>query len=45
MAFSTRYELYEYLVISFGLTNDDTLRVTHELYIHVGVGQVFRGYH
>jgi hypothetical protein len=38
--FLTRYGLYEYLVMSFGLTN-----VPDELHIHAGVGQVCRGLH
>ena len=40
-AFSTRYGLYEYLVMSFGLTNAPSLlHVLNEFGIHEGIGQV-----
>jgi hypothetical protein len=46
MAFSTRYGLYEYLVMSFGLKKcDGTLDVPHELCIHAGLGQIYHGFH
>jgi hypothetical protein len=39
MTFSTRYDLYEYLVMSFDLTNTpNTLHVSHEFSIHARVG-------
>jgi hypothetical protein len=37
-AFSTRYGLYEYLVMSFGLTSTCLLHVPHELCIHDRIG-------
>jgi hypothetical protein len=33
--FTTRYGLYEYLVIPFGLTSTSSFQVPHELYFHV----------
>jgi hypothetical protein len=46
MTFTMRYGLYEYLVMSFVLTNApcaSTFHLPHELNFHVGVGPVHRG--
>jgi hypothetical protein len=43
--FSTRYSLYEYLVMSFGLTKPLSLHVIDELYFHGRIGQVCHGLH
>jgi hypothetical protein len=43
-AFSTRYGLYEYLIMSFGLTNAPrTLHVLDEIGVHAQIGQVCGG--
>jgi hypothetical protein len=45
-AFTTRYGLYEYLVMSFGLPNNtDTIHVPYELSFHARVGPVYLGVH
>jgi hypothetical protein len=42
-AFSMRYGMYEYLVMSFGV--DKCTSTLHELRIHAGVGQVCYGFY
>jgi hypothetical protein len=44
-AFTTRYGLFEYLVMSFGLTNVSAHFISHELCLHVGTRQVYHGVH
>jgi hypothetical protein len=44
-AFFTRYDLYEYLVMSFSLTNAPALHVLDELCFHGRFGQVCCGLH
>jgi hypothetical protein len=43
--FTTRYGLFEYLVMSFGLTNAGTLHISLELRLHAEAGQVCRAIH
>ena len=45
MAFSTRYGLYEYLVVIWVDQCPSAFHVSHELGIHTRVGQVCRGFH